>query len=483
MASKITTIRMSVPSDPELGRHLPFVHNRANNVAVTWKDLVIICGGTWDDSWPWSIQTDITPESEWDEDDEPWGTEFDSKAVYCHRDGKWFPKATYGEVPNMRHNAGAEVLDDTMYLMCGEYVGECYKQECVLKEKCVCGVERITNNIYSLDLNSWRWTKLNPKGTPPFKCSSLSTWIHNGKFYGFGGQITEDDIHFDSDAYPDYLQVTYDEQGSVIEGHTIYASSFTNQLFHYNVSDNCWEWPSVNGDIPSPRYDHTTIICGDSAILFGGMGIVDSHRGYMNDLYTLNLVEMMWTRAHRSMIARGIPKRRSHHSLTLVSSEAAVLFGGSKWCKKWTDDDYGYRDCWILNTKKLLRDGFNRYNPSCLWNRCWHQENRPSSLHATRISHRAVVEPVSKRLWILGGSSNWELTEPYPTEIISMSFNSAAPLRLLAMESALSHFDRSNPIWEANRIPEHLRTELEDRRSHMEEERRTGMVGQRYNKY
>ena len=188
------------------------------------------------------------------------------------------------------------------------------------------------------------------------------------------------------------------------------------------------------------------------------------------------------------MISKGIPRKRAEHSLTLVSPKSVVLFGGSKWRVGEnslipSEDDYGYGDCWILNTRRLLGYDFDFNHPSCLWKRCWYQENRPSSLDATRFGHRAVIEPVSKRLWILGGVRNLYLKQPHPDEIISMSFNSAAPLKLLAMESAMRHFDPSHPIWEINRIPKDLRTELEDRRSHMEEERRTGMAGQRYNKY
>ena len=435
-----------------MGSRLPFVHNRSSHVAVTWKDLVIIWGGT--------------------ADEHRWPSEFDPNAVYCHMDGKWIAKTTCGDVPGIRENAGAEVLDDTMYLMFGEYEGW-----------------RICDGIYALDLNSWRWTKLNPKGTPPFKCSSLSTWIHNGKFYGFGGKISKDDMPSDWDSYPDYLVVTEITEPSGMD-------PFTNQLFCYNVAANCWEWPSACGDMPPPRYNHTTIvcannndafICGDAAILFGGQGIIRERLGHMNDLYILRLDDMVWIRAHRSMISRGIPRKRAEHSLTLVSSKSAVLFGGEKQRSSSplipSDDDFGHGDCWILNTERLLNYDFDLFHPSYLWKRCWYQENRPSSLDATRLCHRAAVEPVSKRLWILGGAIGWMMHEPYPTEIISMSFNSAAPLRLLAMESALSHFDPTHPVWEAHKIPQHLRTELEDRRSHVEEERRTGMKGQRYNKY
>ena len=86
-------------SNPELGSHLPFVHHRASHVAVTWKDLVIIWGGMMDENhWPWGA---LPPEYEnpEDEDEEPWATEHDPNAVYCHMNGKWIPKTTYGDVP------------------------------------------------------------------------------------------------------------------------------------------------------------------------------------------------------------------------------------------------------------------------------------------------------------------------------------------------------------------------------------------------
>ena len=209
-------------SDPELGSHLPFVHNRSNHMAVTWKDLVIILGGVSDNG---SVWTPYGPHRE---------NEFDPHAVYCHMDGKWFPKTTYGDIPpylGFRDNAGAEVLEDTMYLMFGENTGlyTCDERCENDPKKCVC--PDIYNDIYALDLNSWRWTKLNPKGTPPFKCNSLSTWIHNGKFYGFGGKISKDDMPSDWDDYPDCLVVTTITQPSGL-------APFTNQLFCYNVAAN-----------------------------------------------------------------------------------------------------------------------------------------------------------------------------------------------------------------------------------------------------
>ena len=137
-------------SYPEPGSLFPFVHNRSRHVAVTWNDVTIIWGGLM------VVGND------------------DPRAIYCHRDGKWFTITTGGDVPIARDSGCAAVIDDTLYVMCGW-----------------CNDGEPKSNIYALelDLNStpWNWTKLTPSGTPPFKCGKLSSWVHKGKFYGFGG--------------------------------------------------------------------------------------------------------------------------------------------------------------------------------------------------------------------------------------------------------------------------------------------------------
>ena len=47
--------------------------------------------------------------------------------------------------------------------------------------------------------------------------------------------------------------------------------------------------------------------------------------------------------------------------------------------------------------------------PSSLWERCQQHEKKMPSRIASRMLHSAVIEPVSKRLWILGG-----LIKPMP---------------------------------------------------------------------
>ena len=50
----------------------------------------------------------------------------------------------------------------------------------------------------------------------------------------------------------------------------------------------------------------------------------------------------------------------------------------------------------------------------------------------------------------------------HPRQILSMSFSSATPLRLIAMEGAINSFRADDPDLEA--LPRNLRSELEARR-------------------
>ena len=113
--------------------------------AVTWKDQTIILSYT-------------------------------ARAVikaYCHKDGKWSLKKTRGDEPMFWTGSSATVHNDTMLLMGGLTLGKVS-----------------SNDIYALDLHSWRWTKLGPKGNPPLGCHHLTTWMYGGKMYGFGGMAS-----------------------------------------------------------------------------------------------------------------------------------------------------------------------------------------------------------------------------------------------------------------------------------------------------
>ena len=119
-------------SDLESGSLLPFVHNRGGHVAVTWKDVTIIWGGMNNEGF------------------------YDPDTLYCHRDGKWFTKATGGDVPFASIGSCAAVIEDTVYVICG-----CGQSSW--------GSDGARPDIYALDFNSpqWSWTKLTQQALHP----------------------------------------------------------------------------------------------------------------------------------------------------------------------------------------------------------------------------------------------------------------------------------------------------------------------------
>ena len=199
---------------------LPF--KRAKHFAVSWKESVIIWGGC--------NETETFEER--------------VSVIYLHVSGKWIRKETSGDILNSDHYAFVRVLDNTMYVL---VQGQCKKGPC---RDCN------TYPVYCLDLNRWSWTRFIPSGIPPLKGSKIvtaSSWVYKGKIYGFGGEAIGD--HQNYPGYPSYLNVRF---------------GTSNQLFCYNISKNCWEWPNLEGDIPSPRDYCSATVSGDTIFLFGG---------------------------------------------------------------------------------------------------------------------------------------------------------------------------------------------------------------------
>ena len=193
--------------------------------------------------------------------------------IFIHESGKWIKKKKTGIVPgNMYyHDYTAQVIEDKMYVY---VIGHRYFN---------------LRFIYCLNLCNWTWSEI----TPPklLHGNGLSSWVYKGKIY--------------------YLD---------------------QRLYTYNDSKNTWEFPQVRGEIPLLPDDAKTIINDDTVFLFYG-GRTNGYNRYAsgNNLYTLNMETMIWTKVHGNVSTMEFLHIANDMNVTLtkISQFTAILLGES----------------------------------------------------------------------------------------------------------------------------------------------------------
>ena len=149
-----------------------------------------------------------------------------------------------------------------------------------------------------------------------------------------------------------------------------------------------------------------------------------------NDLFFLDMDTMRWeevTAANGIENSETWPKPLWLHSLTMVSPKAALLFGG--------DADENINNCWMLNIEECV----SRTGIANIWTQREHQE------HDGRYMHKAVLEPGSKRVWVLGGLSDVSGDGDEIADHIRELAVLVSPLKALALECAANHFEKLAP--------------------------------------
>ena len=235
----------------------------------------------------------------------------DPSLVSCHLYGKWFNKKTTGDVPSHSFYALASVIDDTMVVMGGWPIdlGPDY------------------SGIYSLDLNTSVWTRLIEQGTkPPSTHRGNSCLVYKGNIHIFGG--------FNLTSLKDFTT-----------------------LYHYNITTNQWGHIFTEGDIPTKRAYHKTILFGDKVFLFGGC--VGGHKIY-NDLYILDMLVFRWKLVHGPLSGDDyndvVPRGRWLHTMTCINQSTAVVHGGfNKLAGPEEVESAGLGDTWVLDLNKAIQ--------------------------------------------------------------------------------------------------------------------------------
>ena len=345
--------------------------HRYGHVAVTWKDATLIWGGRYRKEF------------------------FDPSLVSCHLYGKWIQKRTTGDVPSHSVFALVSVIDDRLFAIGGydKYVRSDY------------------SIIYSLDLNTWVWTRLISEGTPPpNNHMSHRSVVYKGNIFIFG---------------------------------CFYSTNGENRsrMFHYNITTNQWGHKCTIGDIPTRRRGHTTILSGDTVFLFGG----NVENQGLNDLYIFDMVGLRWKLVHGPLSGDAfidvVPKGRFAHTMTCINQSAAVVHGGvdSHWKM--------LGECWVLDLNKAKQ----LHEPSSIW-------TLQSKSWSKRACHAAVLEPISRRLWLTNG------IHLHSSAIQKMTVN-VVPLKILAMEIVVGVCGEDDPRLGQDKCPKRLKEEIEAHRN------------------
>ena len=274
------------------------------------------------------------------------------------------------------------------------------------------------SGMYSLDLKNLAWTKVIPNGEPPSRSGIFTTsWLHHGKIYYFGCSLVE------HDGFNDGLK----------------------QLFCYNISSNSWEWPRTEGDIPSKRIGAKTISTKTMVVLFSG------HNPYvangLNDLYIMDMETMRWKRVHGNIQSGEVPRGyTANRTLTCISKSRAILFGVDVYQNRELIDD-----CWLLDLDKALQ----LMEPTEIWTKI------PSNLK--KGHHAAVVEPISRHLWVTGGV-NYHGNHS-ASDVLEINIIEVAPLKEIAIHRTVRDICANDPRLSEETFPRSLRHEIEAQRS------------------
>jgi len=154
------------------------------------------------------------------------------------------------------------------------------------------------NSVFSFNYATREWTLVDAKGEIPTARSAHTAVLYNDKMYVFGGWN---------------------------------GQSCMNDLFELDLTTNVWKSVKTDGPIPCSRCSHGTTVFSargtDNLFIFGGYATERSgspDKGYLNDLFELNLRTLTWKCSKQS---GAVPSPRSRFRI-VAHQNAIYLFGG-----------------------------------------------------------------------------------------------------------------------------------------------------------
>ncbi|XP_075232882.1 kelch domain-containing protein 1-like isoform X2 [Lycorma delicatula] len=322
------------------------IYRRCGHIAVAYGNNMIVWGGYME-----SATEPSTGVGRYHSADEVW--------IYDTVTDVWQRSLTKGDIPPRSSGSCGVIFDNCLYIFGGYHV---------------IGVTEVgnSNHLFRLNLNNFIWEQLLPEGIPPSPCDKLVCWFYNEKIYFFGG--------FGPNTYPNNSRYLYIMDISTVNSDWP-GRGWNNQFVCYNIAANKWEWPITHGPEPGPRAAHAADITGSYVYMFGGR--TGSIRN--NEIHVLDMKTMTWSGNLKPMSKCSTwPEGRSWHSLTFISPDTAIVYGGL------SQLNVVLNDCWALKIKeqwdtinwKLLSLPYDHGEPCCAHAACFFKNERLLCIHS-----------------------------------------------------------------------------------------------------
>ncbi|XP_046664923.1 kelch domain-containing protein 1-like isoform X2 [Homalodisca vitripennis] len=328
------------------------IHRRSGHVAVPYKNCMLVWGGYMEQMLDADVEIAY---STYHPTDEIW--------VYNCLTEVWCRVLTKGDIPPKVSGCCALLHGDDLYT----FGGYQHKSE-----------TGTTNHLYRLNLKTLEWKRLFPMGDWPVCCDKMAGWVYQDKLYFFGGFGPVGRCRNE-------FQIVLEPTSEL----SPWPTGWNNQLAVYNIELDCWEWPRCRGSIPAPRAAHAAAISENRVYVFGGrLRLIRN-----NELHCLDLDTMTWsgnlTDASKSEC--GVPEGRTWHTLTFISPDKAVLYGGL------SQYNAVLSDCWMLDVAQCGARWCKRSDcRPLLWHRAIHSQDTGELLIQGGLK-RSIVAAVTWR--------------------------------------------------------------------------------------
>eukprot|EP00301_Raphidiophrys_heterophryoidea_P019817 c4667_g1_i1.p1 GENE.c4667_g1_i1~~c4667_g1_i1.p1 ORF type:complete len:1388 (-),score=244.67 c4667_g1_i1:88-4251(-) len=207
-----------------------------------------------------------------------------------------------------------------------------------------------SNDVYTVDLESSYWEKVDADGRAPPPCHGHAIVTASGSWLQFGGV----DCHGND-------------------------CTFYNQVFSLSHETLSWTKVETNGSVPRPRASHSwTTVSPTNHVLFGGIGPYFTN---LNDMFVFEELGYVWSRVN----AKGhLPAPRYGH-VAVIHDGNLLVFGGAS-CKAIGDCSY-------------FSDVFQFVFATSTWSEVSIQGSRPSA----RVGAAGAI--LGETVYLFGGAT------------------------------------------------------------------------------